>query len=52
MMRNLWQHLCLFCWILWRRIDSRVPDRLSWRCAWDIAFRHSGMRQKPRGMPG
>jgi len=27
----------LFLGIVWRRIDTRIPDRLGWRTAWDVA---------------
>ncbi len=29
----------LFLGIVWRRIDSRIPDRLDWRTAYEIAFK-------------
>jgi hypothetical protein len=33
---RLWR-VQLFLGIVWRRIDTRIPDRLDWRTAWDVA---------------
>jgi hypothetical protein len=32
-----WRRLHLFLGVVWRRVDSAVPDRLDWRTAWDIS---------------
>jgi len=29
--------LWLFSRIVWRRVDTRVPDRLEWRTAWEVS---------------
>ena len=32
------KRLRMFLGIVWRRVDSRVPDRMDIRTAWDVAF--------------
>jgi len=37
----------LFVRIVWRRVDSRVPDRLDWRTAWEVAKVGEGLSRVP-----
>ncbi len=34
---EFWLRLRLFFGIVWRRVDTRCPDRLEWCTAWEVA---------------
>jgi hypothetical protein len=42
-----YRRLCLFAGIVWRRIDSQIPDRLDWLTAWEVSAVAKGLTSQP-----